>query len=453
MTLGASLHGSWIGAGHSQLPHGVQDRFLAEAARRRQAEATLRECFARWSYQEVIPPTLEYYENLIVGASAALQQAMYRLLDHEGHMLALRADFTPQVARMAATKLFDQPMPLRCFYVGNLFRHEEPQAGRQSEFTQAGIELIGADTPAADAEVVALAIAALEALKLRDFQVNLGQMAFFRALTGDLPAGTLDPIREAIDQKNSARLVDTLDQTGVSGDQRELLRRLPDLIGGPEVLGQARALSAGLAGAAEAGAAIERLAQVHRLLQAYGVADQVILDLGEVRGMDYYTGITFRGVAPGLGWPITSGGRYDDLIVHFGRSLAAVGFGLGIERALLVQTSHGSPSPSLAPHVLVCGCDHPGCLALIARLRQRGSRVEIDVLGLDETKLAEQAHQRGIPRTLRCLGDITRSDLRPEPGSRGRHKVWRLTDERGERALTDAALLKEAEKWSQKGGT
>jgi ATP phosphoribosyltransferase regulatory subunit len=453
MTLAATTpspgwHGSSTGPGHSQIPHGVQDRFLAEAARQRKAEATLRECFARWSYQEVIPPTLEYYENLTVGASAELQQALYRFFDREGRTLALRADFTPQVARMAATKLFGQPMPLRCFYMGSLFRHEEPQAGRQREFTQAGAELIGADTPAADAEVVALAIAALEALKLDDFQINLGQMAFFRALTGDLPIEALGSIREAIDQKNSARLADALHQAGVTGAQRELLHRLPDLIGGTEVLDEARASSACLAGAAGAVAAIERLAQVYRLLQAYGVADRVILDLGEVRGMDYYTGITFRGVAPGLGWPIVSGGRYDELIAQFGRRLAAVGFGLGIERALLVQINQGSPSPSIAPHVLARGCDHPACLRLIARLRQRGCRVEIDVLELDETELADQARQRGAPRTLRCVGDLVRLnlcvELRPESVD---HEAWLLTDERGERALTGAALLQEAEKW------
>jgi ATP phosphoribosyltransferase regulatory subunit len=107
------------GSGRSQIPHGVQDRFLAEAARRRRAEEVVRECFVRWGYQEVIPPTFEFYENLSIGASAELKEAMYRFLDQKGRTLALRADFTPQMARMAATKLFDQPMPLRCSYLGS----------------------------------------------------------------------------------------------------------------------------------------------------------------------------------------------------------------------------------------------------------------------------------------------------------------------------------------------
>jgi ATP phosphoribosyltransferase regulatory subunit len=414
----------------SQIPHGVQDRFLAEAARRRQAEATLRECFARWGYQEVIPPTFEYDENLVVGASADLQLAMYRFFDPEGHTLALRADFTPQVARMVATKLFDQPMPLRCSYVGSLFRYEEPQAGRKREFTQAGIELVGADSPAADAEAVALAVAALQALQLPDFQVNLGQMAFFRALTANFPLEVLIPVREAIDHKNHARLAEALTLAGATAAQRGLLRRLPELVGGLEVLEEAQALSTGLDAPSAALAALERLAGVYRLLQAYGAGEWVLLDLGEVRGMDYYTGITFRGVAPGLGWPIASGGRYDGLIACFGRSLPAVGFGLGIERALLVQARQGTPLPRVGSHLLVSGCEHPAGLALVQRLRQAGLRVEVDVLDLEADQLAALARQRGIPRTLCHAAG-----------------AWLLADPDGERTLTDAALLEETETW------
>jgi ATP phosphoribosyltransferase regulatory subunit len=414
----------------SQIPHGLQDRLLKEAVRRRQAEAAIRASFVRWGYQEVIPPTFEYLDNLAVGASAELKQAMYRFFDREGHTLALRADFTPQVARIAATKLFDQPMPLRCSYVGSLFRHEEPQAGRKREFTQAGVELVGAETPAADAEVVALAIATLEALGLQEFQVNLGQMAFFRALTMGLSEGALASIRQAIDQKNRTRLIATLQDAGVTGDWRGLLARLPNLVGGPELLGEARELSDNLAQQSELAAAIGWLEKTYHLLEAYGVADRVILDLGEVRGMDYYTGITFRGVAPGLGWPIVSGGRYDHLIEHFGRPLPAVGFGLGLERALLVQRRQGAILPSVTPHALVGGCHHSACLAMVRRLRLQGCRVEVDLWGLDVRELLEQTRRRGIPRTVHCASD-----------------GWLLVDEKGKRILAETALLEEAKAW------
>lgn len=392
-------------AGRSQIPRGVQDRFLGEAARRRRAEATLRECFSRWGYHEVIPPTFEYYDNLSAGASPRLKQAMYRFLDAQGHTLALRADFTPQVARIVATKLFDQPMPLRCSYLGSLFRHEEPQAGRQREFTQAGVELIGADTARADAEVVALAVAALAALEVPQFQINLGQMSFFRALTDDLPRAVVDAVREAVDRKSGVQLDAALD--GVPARRRSLLRRLPDLVGGPEVLDQARALCHDLEQPQGPTAALERLARVQEQLTAYRVSEHVILDLGEVRGMDYYTGITFRGLVPGLGWPVISGGRYDQLIAQFGRPLAAVGFGVSIGRVLLARDA-GGPDPdepaAIAADLLAHACSNPECLALVAALRRQGCRVEVDVLGTDDAALAAEARLRGIRHTLRCTG-------------------------------------------------
>ncbi len=425
-------------AGRSQIPRGVQDRFLGEAVRRRRAETRLRECFARWAYHEVIPPTFEYYDNLCVGAGPRLRQAMYRFPDRQGRTLALRADFTPQVARIAATKLFDQPMPLRCFYVGSLFRHEEPQAGRQREFAQAGVELIGADTPGADAEVVALAIAALEALELSGIQINLGQMAFFRALTDDLPRAAVELLREAVDRKSRVQLDAALAQ--VPAPRRRLLRRLPDLVGGTEVLGQARELCQDLELSQAPEAALERLARVHEQLEAYRVSGRVILDLGEVRGMDYYTGITFRGLVPGLGWPIISGGRYDDLIANFGRPLAAVGFGLSIGRALLAGDAGGKrrlEPAALAADLLVHACPRNRCLALVAALRHQGCHVEVEVLGLDDAALAAEARRRGIQHTLRCTG---------EPGN----DAWLLASvapaaARLERELTAAQVLGEAQ--------
>jgi histidyl-tRNA synthetase len=161
------------------------------------------------------------------------------------------------------------------------------------------------------------------------------------------------------------------------------------------------------------------------------VGGRIILDLGEVRGMDYYTGITFRAVAPGLGWPLVSGGRYDDLISGFGRSMEAVGWGLGIERVLLAQARQGAPSPDIAPHLLVSGCDDPTCLALVARMRDLGLRVVVDLLALDGVGLSEVARAQGIDRVLQREGD-----------------QWLLTTPSSQRRLGLEQLLAEAQKWS-----
>ena len=133
-----------------QLPHGVADLFFNDAARKRAVERSLADTFARWGYSEIIPPSFEYFESLAAEAGPQLREEMYRFFDRDGRTLALRADYTIPTARIVGTKLFDRAMPLRFFYVGSVFRYEEPQAGVRREFTQAGIELVGAST--ADAE-------------------------------------------------------------------------------------------------------------------------------------------------------------------------------------------------------------------------------------------------------------------------------------------------------------
>ncbi|HEX7588157.1 MAG TPA: ATP phosphoribosyltransferase regulatory subunit, partial [Anaerolineae bacterium] len=182
-----------------QLPHGVADLFFNDAARKRAVEHTLADTFVRWGYSEIIPPMFEYYESLAAEAGPQLREEMYRFFDRDGRTLALRADFTIPTARIVGTKLFDRTMPLRFFYVGSAFRYAEPQAGVRREFTQAGIELIGAKTVDADAEAIALAMTALRAIGLEDFRFTLGNSAYLQATTRDLALSEADDLalREA----------------------------------------------------------------------------------------------------------------------------------------------------------------------------------------------------------------------------------------------------------------
>ncbi|MEZ4638797.1 MAG: ATP phosphoribosyltransferase regulatory subunit [Caldilineaceae bacterium] len=168
------------------IPYGVADYFWSESLQRRQMMDVLLETFRRWGYGDVIPPTFEFADSLSAQASAALRGEMYRFLDRDGSTLALRPEFTTPLARLVATRLHDWPMPQRFCYAGSVFRYVSPQAGRQREFLQAGVELIGASTPEADAEVLAVTIAALRAAQLADFRVVVGQIGYFRGLLADL---------------------------------------------------------------------------------------------------------------------------------------------------------------------------------------------------------------------------------------------------------------------------
>ncbi len=382
----------------ASLPCGVRDLFLEDAAKLSMLMAAWRKLFESWAYTEIIPPTYEYYDILMAGSGADFERKVFRVLDREGNILALRSDITTQVARIVGTKLYDLPLPLRLYYLTNVFRYEEPQAGRQREFYQAGLELIGASGPEADAEVLTIAIEALQQVNLRGFQINLGQMAFFKAIVNDLGL-QLDQVNElkgAIDRKDEAGLRELLKEWGIGRRHAVALDELPHLCGGEEILERAADLAPNIG----AHRAIENLKQVYDLLSAQGLAERVIIDLGEVRGLNYYTGITFEGFSPGLGFSICNGGRYDELIGLYGRPLPAVGFAFGVERVLLALEEQGKQEVDLTPHLLVAAEVVLSSREALQRLRGKGFKIECDVMARDEAGLLEYAQIRGITHIL-----------------------------------------------------
>ena len=382
------------------LPEGVRDLLFADAAAWRSLEAALRSTWNSWGYREIILPTVEYADTLSTDVGAEIDAEMYRFFDRHGRTLALRPDMTIPTARVVGTRLYDQPLPLRISYVGSVYRYEPPRAGRQHEFTQAGVELIGAPSRTADAETVALAVEALRAAGLPDFRVTLGHVGFFRGLLAalDLPEKVSRSLRQAVNRKAEAELAAMLSQSaGVTRAARDALLALPRLTGGPEVLSEA----VGMCAHPQMERALDDLRQVETLLEAYGVAGAVSYDLAEVRDLDYYTGITYEGFAPGLGFSIISGGRYDELIGHFGPPLPAVGWALTLDRVLVARELQGVEHPEPTPDVLlsVDGC--PECLGWAAAARKSGLRVEVDPLSLLPEELWRVAVERHIPRVVR----------------------------------------------------
>lgn len=358
-----------------QLPHGVADLYFQEAARKTQFEMRLHETFAQWNYTQVIPPTFEYYEALAAEASPQVREEIYRFPDRDGRMLALRADPTIPIARLVSTKLYDQTLPLRFFYVANVFRHEEPKASLRREFTQAGVELIGAGTPQADAEVIALAVTSLRAMGLNEFRIRLGAIDFINALLSPLHLSEAqrEQIKSALERKNDKALNDALRQMSMTWEMRRALAALPSLAGGEEILARA---AEECAVNEPARRAIERLRILWQILDALGVADAVTLDLGMVRGMAYYTGIVFEGFARGIGFSILSGGRYDNLLAHFGGDHPACGFAIGVERALAALKLQHPDEIRLMPDV-IAELNHTRALAeRVAGARAQGKRVE-----------------------------------------------------------------------------
>jgi ATP phosphoribosyltransferase regulatory subunit len=354
-----------------RLPAGVRD-YLPRAARRRRvlAEALVSE-FERWGYRRVITPAFEYEEVLQRGGGAPAGGTIRFVEPLSGEVAVLRPDITPQVARLVATRLRDLAGPVRLCYEGSVVRLQTGPRG-QREIIQAGIELYDQPGPAGDVEVVALAAAALEAAALPDFTLELAHPAFARGAVQALrlPAAASAALLQAIgkkDQATVAALVRGARRPGPAA--RRLALALPGLYGGPEVLARARRL----APPRPLRDALEAVAAVADGLRRRRVGGRVAVDLGEVRGMGYYTGLRFAAYVGGWGEAILAGGRYDDLCGRYGRPRTATGFAVDVEAAAQAQRARGTPAPPPEPGVLVCG---PAALAweVCAGLRRAGRR-------------------------------------------------------------------------------
>ena len=307
----------------SGIPPGSQDLLSEDVRRRRRVQATWFSLAERRSYQEVIPPTFEYEEVFTLGAGPDLTSRLIRFVDRDGRLVALRADFTSSIARIAATRLSGAPLPLRLSYAGKVYRQAIEGGAARREVFQLGAELIGDGTPEADVEVLRLIIDTLSGLGVDEFQINLGEMRFIQPLLRELDGERAEVAREAIDRKDRATLTEIVDGMELNDGIAAALRSLPELVGRAEVLNRAAALAV----SEEAGASVARLTRIDSLLTE-AERSRVVYDFGEIRGLGYYTGIRFEIFVAGYGRAVGSGGRYDELLALYGLDTPAVGFAL-----------------------------------------------------------------------------------------------------------------------------
>lgn len=382
-----------------QIPAGVRDLLPEEAWRKREAENLLAALFRRWGYREVVTPTFEYYEALATGRGAEQEEQIYKFLDRQGHILTLRPDMTTPIARLVATRMKDEPLPLRLFYIANVFSYEDPQAGRQREFCQAGVELIGSAEDSADAEVIALAAGAMKKSGLKNFKVTVGQVDVFNGLVEELKLqeDEIKQIKKTVANKNFVGLQELLEEFKVAADDRDRFQRVMTMHGGPEILEAA----ASLVTSRKARKALKNLGRVKDLLEYYGVTNHISYDLGLLRGLDYYTGIVFEGYTTALGFPICGGGRYDRLLKQFAHPAPATGFAMGLERLLLALERGGTEAASEYDYLIAFA---PGQSAAALRkaeeLRQEGFTVEVNPLDSDRAAVEGYAGSKKIKHVL-----------------------------------------------------
>lgn len=317
------------------LAPGVKDFLFEETQQRRELESRIMRALMSKGYREIITPTFEYSAVFAHGGDGrdALEDKTYRFLDRDGNLLALRADFTAQIARIAASRFTPNDLPLRLCYSGKVFRAEPLHAGRSREKWQIGFELLGAGDVDADVEAVNNILDGLAVLGLREVRVALGHIGFFNGLVAHAGVNgeALHHLKYLVERKSVAGLHETLQRFTLPRELQEALLQLPNLHGDAEVLARARRFAWNEASRH----ALAHLEAVWAQLRGHADIGRVFVDLSEVEGMGYYTGIMLRAFVAGAGAEVGSGGRYDDLISRFGANLPAVGFSFDVD--LLAQ--------------------------------------------------------------------------------------------------------------------
>lgn len=313
------------------LPQGVRDILPDEAERIGRVESVLLSVFAKYGFKKIITPLLEYVDVLSLGVGGDLKDRVVKYIDPStGRVMAIRPDITPQIARVVATRMRGDKLPLKLCYNENVIRYQEPRDGKSTEVLQIGAEHIsGKASPEADAQMIVMAVEALREVGLRDFKIDIGDVGFLRKiLESHFDEGLRKTVQSMLEKKDTSGLTAFLgDVRGIKADEKELLLSLTTFYGEEEVIEKAASLTKDKA----ALSSLEYLREVIEIIAKKGLKDWITIDLGEVRGFDYYTGIIFEGFASGIGKPILGGGRYDSLLGKYGYPCAATGFAFDVE--------------------------------------------------------------------------------------------------------------------------
>lgn len=388
-------------------PDGVRDIYSLECEKKNVLEQRLHQRLKTYGYHDIQTPSFEYFDVFSQEVGTIPSRELFKFFDREGDTLVLRPDFTPSIARSAAKYYMDETRPIRMCYMGNTFVNNSSYQGRLKESTQLGAELLGDASPEADAEMIAMVIELLLDAGLKEFQVSIGQIDFFK---GFLLAAGLDEeqeftLRELISNKNNFGIEEFLDDIRMPKTCREAFIRMPQLFGNAEVLKEARRL----ADNSRSIGAIERLEAVYHALKLYDLTDYISFDLGLVSKYKYYTGVIFQAYTYGTGEPIVKGGRYDNLLARFGKDFAATGFAVVIDQLMsaLSRQKIAIPVEADGRLVLYDASSRDAAIHLAVSMRKDGRPVEL----------------------VRKTAGETAEDYRDFAAENGRGKIYDLTAE------------------------
>ncbi len=382
-----------------QCPRGTRDFLPDELEKRRHYEAALRDVVLRHGFREIETPIFEEAELFILRSGPNVLKELYAFKDKGDRDIALRPEMTAPVVRAFVNGMSNDPKPIKVFYFGQCFRYERPQAGRYREFFQFGAEIIGSATPETDAEAIYTAYSMLKALGLKDYRMRIGHIGVLRQRIADIgvPADRTAEVLQKLDKKLYDEARPILSDIGVSDVDMDALFELTETVGGPEILDRAPIGEAG-----------DYLKQVVAILAQMGLKE-IEIDLGVVRGLDYYTGMVFEAEAPALGAEkqICGGGSYSLSELFGGEKVFSTGFAVGFDRALLALEKEGAVYERKGIDVYVIPASDSArmpCFGYVGQFRDAGLSADIDIMGRKMGKALKYAS--GIPaRFAVIVGD------------------------------------------------
>lgn len=358
-------------------PEGVRDIYNEECEKKNKLQENLRDILKKYGYHAIQTPTFEFFDVFNHEVGTIPPKDLFKFFDREGNTLVLRPDITPSIARAASKYFMDEDMPIRLSYMGNTFINNSSYQGRLKESTQLGAELVGDCSVDADAEIIALVIELLLTAGLKDFQVSIGQVDFFKSLINEaqIDEETEDTLRECITNKNIFGVEEILTFQNFNAELKEVFLKMTSLFGSVEILSQAKKITSNK----RAIQALERLEKIYEVLNYYGLEQYVSFDLGMLNSYQYYTGVIFRAFTFGTGDAIVKGGRYDHLLERFGKNSPSIGFAVVIDQLMnaLSRQKIEIPYKNDTTLILYLEAQRQEAIRLAMNLRKNSCNVEM----------------------------------------------------------------------------
>lgn len=370
-------------------PDGVRDIYNGECEERLILRDKIHRVFKLYGYSDIQTPSFEFFDVYNRERGSVSSKNMYKFFDRDNNTIVLRPDMTPSIARCAAKYFESEQNLVRLCYIGNNFINNSSYQGRLMETTQAGCELIGDSSSAADAEMIAALIESILSTGLTEFQVEVGHVGFFSGITAEagLTGDSIAELKEIIRNKNLFSIEALLTRENIDEKYNDIFYRLPQMFGDVNILSQAASMTKN----ETALSAISHLEEVYDILKDYGYEKYVSFDLGVLSELDYYTGVIFKAYTFDVGEPIANGGRYDNLIGQFGKDKASIGFCITIDllHLAIIRQKIVVVKPTKNRLIVYDESNLKEAVRLAGKLRKEGINTVLSGTCDDESKYSE----------------------------------------------------------------